>query len=148
MNRINIICLGVRDMAKSLRFYKDIGFRTYEKKDNPPVVFFDTQGTKLELFPIEQLAKDIDANSPPEISKSGFGGITLAINLKSENEVDSFMETVLKSGGVLAKKPEKVFWGGYSGYFRDPDGYYWEVAYAGSWQFDDNDMLVIDDNRQ
>lgn len=145
MNRINIICLGVADMAKSLEFYKKIGFQTYEKTSSPPVVFFDNQGTKLELYQIDALVKDINAVNPPSVSRGGFGGITLAINMKSENEVDMFMDTVLKHGGTIAKKPEKAFWGGYSGYFQDVDGYYWEVAYASSWQFDKNDMLIIED---
>ncbi len=146
MNRINLICLGVRDMVKSLEFYKNIGFQTYEKESSPAVVFFDNRGTKLELYPIDGLAKDINAANPPHISTGCFGGITLAINMKSENEVDTFMDTVFKYGGTIAKKPEKVFWGGYSGYFQDLDGYYWEVAYASSWQFDKNDMLIIEEN--
>lgn len=144
MNRINLVCLGVRNMERSLAFYKNIGFQTYVRENNPPVVFFDNQGSKLELYPIEELAKDIDAENPPVISPGGFCGVTLACNLKSEKEVDAFMEIVARHGGRIAKKPEKVFWGGYSGYFQDPDGYYWEVAYASSWQFDENDMLVID----
>lgn len=144
MNRINLICLGVRNMERSLAFYKNIGFQTYVKENDPPVVFFDNQGSKLELYPIEELAKDIDAENPPVISPGGFCGVTLACNLKSPKEVDAFMEIVVQYGGRIAKKPEKVFWGGYSGYFQDPDGYYWEVAYASSWQFDGNEMLVID----
>jgi len=146
MNRINLIGLGVKDMAKSLAFYKNIGFQTYEKRENPPIVFFDNQGTKLELYPIDGIAKDINADNPPEIITGGFCGITFAINLKSEYEVDTFMENVSKYGGTIAKKPEKVFWGGYSGYFQDPDGYYWEVAYASLWKFDENNMLIIEEN--
>ncbi|NLT57801.1 MAG: VOC family protein [Clostridiales bacterium] len=146
MNRINLICLGVRDMEKSLRFYKNIGFQTYEKESNPPIVFFDTQGTKLELYPIDGLAKDINADNPPPVNAGGFSGITLAINMKSEHEVDMFMDTVLTCGGTLAKKPETAFWGGYSGYFKDLDGYYWEVAYSSLWQFDENNMLILDKN--
>ncbi len=64
--------------------------------------------------------------------------------MKSESEVDAFMETVLKHGGTIVKRPEKVFWGGYSGYFQDPDDYYWEVAYGPAWNFDENDMLIIE----
>lgn len=143
MNRINLICLGVRDMPKSLAFYKRIGFRTFEKNDNPPIVFFDNQGTKLELFPLELLARDIDEQNPPPVSSQGFGGITLAINLKSREEVDALMDKAAFCGADIVKKPQVVSWGGYSGYFRDPDGYYWEVAYGPSWQFDDQDMLVI-----
>lgn len=144
MNRINIICLGVRDMAKSLAFYKNIGFNTPEKKEEPQIVFFDNQGTKLELYPLEELAKDINADNPPQIAVGEFCGITFAINLKSENEVDKFMDNVISHGGTIAKKPEKVFWGGYSGYFKDPDGYHWEVAYADVWEFDESNMLLID----
>ena len=146
MNRINLICLGVRDIKKSLAFYKNIGFHTYEKKDKPAVVFFDNQGTKLELHPLEELVRDIDAENPPPLSLDGFGGITLACNLKSEAEVDAFMKRVKEHGGVIAKQPQKVFWGGYSGYFQDPDGYYWEVAYGPAWKFDDNNMLVIEED--
>ncbi|MDL2207814.1 VOC family protein [Desulfovibrio sp. OttesenSCG-928-M16] len=145
MNRINLICLGVRDIKKSLEFYRNIGFKTYEKKDTPPIVFFDTQGTKLELYPLEALVKDINAETPPPLSQSGFCGITLACNMKSKEEVDEAMERVRQHGGVVVKTPQEVFWGGYSGYFQDPDGYYWEVAYAASWKFDANDMLIIED---
>lgn len=143
MNRINLICLGVRNMEKSLAFYKSIGFQTFEKENNPVIIFFNNQGSKLELYPIEELAKDINAESPPLLSAGGFSGITLACNMKSEAEVDQLMELVALQGGNIVKKPEKVFWGGYSGYFQDPDGYYWEVAYGPSWEFDENDMLVI-----
>ena len=64
--------------------------------------------------------------------------------MKSKEEVDEFMKIVEESGGKVVKDPEKVFWGGYSGYFTDLDGYHWEVAYSDSWKFDENDMLVID----
>lgn len=148
MNRINLICLGVRDMVKSLTFYKAIGFHTYEKEDCPPIVFFNSQGSKLELFPIEELVKDIDANNPPKLISGGFYGITLACNMKSEGEVDNFMTMVAKNGSTIVKKPEKVFWGGYSGYFQDLDGYYWEVAYGPNWKFDENDMLIIEENNK
>lgn len=96
INRVNIICLGVRDMEKSLAFYKNIGFKTYVKDNNPPIVFFDNQGTKLELYSIEGLAKDINAENPPAIPQKGFCGITLAINMKSKKEVNDFMEIVRK----------------------------------------------------
>ena len=142
MNRINLICLGVKDMQKSLAFYKKLGFKTYEKDDCPLVVFFDNQGTKLELYPLEALAKDINAVNPP--STGGFCGITLACNVKSKIEVDTFIQKAYSCGATIAKKPQEVFWGGYSGYFQDLDGYYWEVAYSDSWKFDENDMLVID----
>ncbi len=145
MNRINLICLGVRDMQRSLEFYQNIGFQTYVNEKKPPIVFFDTQGSKLELYPLDELAKDINEDNPPKLSAGGFGGITLACNMRSIEEVDAFFELIEQNGGNIAKQPQKVFWGGYSGYFQDPDGYYWEVAYGPNWEFDENDMLIIDE---
>ena len=146
MNRISVICLGVKDMAASLRFYRDgLGFSTDEKEDNPKVVFFNTTGTKFELYPLTLLAEDIDENNPPQIA-AGFAGITLAYNVKSEDEVHEIMELAKKAGAVIAKEPQKVFWGGYSGYFKDLNGYYWEVAYNPYWSFDENDMLVFENS--
>lgn len=76
--------MGVKDIKASLDFYKNIGFKTYETQANPTIVFFDNQDSKLELYPIEQLAKDINAENPPFINQ-GFSGITFACNTKSEN---------------------------------------------------------------
>ena len=143
MNRINVICLGVRQMEKSIRFYRDgLGFQTNEKEDNPKVIFFNTSGTKFELYPLELLAQDIDETNPPEIGK-GFSGITLAYNVKSESEVHEIIELARKAGASIVKEPEKVFWGGYHAYFADPDGYYWEVAYNPYWSLDENNMVVL-----
>ena len=143
MNRISIICLGVKDMAQSIRFYRDgLGFATYEKEDSPKVVFFNTTGTKFELYPLKLLAEDINEKNPPHIA-TGFAGITLAYNVKSEDEVHEIMELAKRAGAVIAKEPQRVFWGGYSGYFIDPNGYYWEVAYNPHWSFDEQDMLVL-----
>ena len=143
MNRINIICLGVKDIVKSRAFYEGLGFVTPNREENPAVVFFENAGTRLELYPLGLLAEDINAQSPPEIGK-GFGGITLAFNAKSREEADAVLERVVSLGGKIAKQPQKVFWGGYSGYFQDLDGYYWEVAYWEGWKFDANDMIVIE----
>lgn len=140
MNRINLICLGVEDMERSVKFYRDgLGFQTDEKGDKPDIVFFRTSGTKLELYPLAALAKDINEENPPV--KKGFSGITLAYNAKSRREVDEVMGRARAAGAVIAKEAVDVFWGGYSGYFQDPDGYYWEVAYGPDFQFDDQDML-------
>lgn len=144
MNRLNLVCLGVKQMSAALAFYKEIGFKTIETQEDPPIVFFNNQGSKLELYSIEELVKDINEENPPELSTGGFSGITLACNLKSKEAVDQVMEQVKSAGGTIVKKPQTVSWGGYSGYFRDLDGYYWEVAYADSWQFDEQDMLIVD----
>lgn len=143
MNRMNIICLGVNDMEESIRFYRDgLGFKTDEKGNHPEVVFFSTSGTKLELYPIELLAKDINENDPPKIA-NGFAGITLAYNAKSKREVCEIIELARKAGAKIVKEPQDVFWGGYHGYFSDPNGYYWEVAWGPDSSFDKNDMLEI-----
>ncbi|GHV28036.1 glyoxalase [Synergistales bacterium] len=144
MNRANLICLGVKDLKKSRAFYSDIlGFRTPNTEEDPQVVFFDNQGTKLELCPLNKLAEDIDEKNPPRPG-GGFSGITMAYNAKSKAEVDEIFLKLKEAGVKIAKQPQTVFWGGYSGYFQDPDGYYWEVAYADIWKFDGNDMLIIE----
>ena len=81
---------------------------------------------------------------PPSI-KEGFAGITLAYNAKSMEEVDDVLKRAERAGAVIQKQPKKTDWGGYGGYFTDLDGYYWEVAYGEDWEFDDNNMLVIND---
>lgn len=143
MNRINLVTVGVEDMSKSLTFYQKIGFKTSETSDSPPIVFFDNEGSKLELFPLKELEKDIDPDDPPVRMKESFSGITFACNMKSKAEVDDMMKRVEKAGGEVVKHPQIVYWGGYSGYFKDPDGYYWELAYADDWQFDEQNMLII-----
>lgn len=147
MNRINLITLGVRNIGESLKFYREIGFEasvTGEEK-SPVIVFFKNEGSKLELFPIAELAKDINQENPPELSKGGFSGITLAYNAKSEAEVDDIMQLVKKAGAEVVKEPQALSWGGYGGYFTDLDGYYWEVAYGAVWEFDESNMLIIKD---
>lgn len=141
MNRMNIICLGVRNMEKATRFYREgLGFQTDEKDNNPKIIFFNTYGTKLELYPIELLAKDINEDNPPKIT-DGFAGITLAYNAKSKEEVNKIIELARKAGAKIVKEPQDVFWGGYHGYFSDPDGYFWEVAWGPNFTFDENNML-------
>ncbi|PAE38962.1 VOC family protein [Bacillus sp. 7884-1] len=143
MNRINLITLGVKNISQSLKFYRDgLGFETSVTEETPGIVFFKNGGTKLALYPLDELSKDINESDPP--AGQGFSGITLAYNAKSEEEVNQIFETVEQVGGKIVKAPQKVFWGGYSGYFSDPDGYHWEAAYAESWNFDENDMLIID----
>lgn len=143
MNRVNVICLGVRDMAASVRFYRDgMGFRTKEKGDSPQVVFFSTPGVKLELYPIGKLAEDIDAVNPPSVAP-GFSGVTLAYNAQSKDEVRAMIELARKVGAKVVKEPQEVFWGGYHGYFADPDGYFWEVAWNPEWQLDENGLIRL-----
>jgi uncharacterized protein len=143
MNRINLITLGVKDISKALKFYRDgLGFETLVDEENPAIVFFNNAGTKLALYPLHELEKDINEDTPPV--GTGFSGITLSFNAKSHEEVDAVIAKAELAGGKIVKSPQRVFWGGYSGYFSDLDGYHWEVAYGDNWQFDDNDMLIIE----
>jgi len=143
MNRINVIALGVRDMQKSVKFYREgLEFQSKETEDCPKVIFFSTFGTKLELYPLDLLAQDINEENPPKTTQD-FSGITLAYNVKSEQEVHDIIELARKAGATITKEPQKVFWGGYHAYFADPDGYYWEVAYNPFVSFDENGMLQL-----
>jgi hypothetical protein len=119
-----MITLGVRDLEVAIRFYEDgLGFPRMESP--PEVAFFTLDGTWLGLYGRDALAAD--ATVSPE--GSGFESFALAHNVASEAEVDQVIGQAVSAGATLVKRPGKVFWGGYSGYFRDPDGHLWEVAY-------------------
>lgn len=145
LNRLNLLTLGVKDMAASLKFYREgLGFDVSVVGDEtqPNVIFIKNKGTRISLFPIEDLIEDIGgplALTPPE----GFTGVTLAYNGKSKDEVDQVMKQALAAGAELIKAPQTTSWGGYGGYFKELNGFYWEVAYGPDWQFDDNDMLIV-----
>lgn len=124
--KISLITLGVADLGKSLSFYRDgLGFGTHNYTEGDDVVFFEMEGTWLALYPKDKLAED--ATVPPE--GSGFTGITLAHNVGSKEEADTVFDMAISAGAAPIKKPQEVFWGGYSGYFADLDGYLWEVAF-------------------
>ncbi|MBO1002054.1 VOC family protein [Pseudogracilibacillus auburnensis] len=146
MNRLNIITLGTKDIVKAHSFYKKLGFETSIRgtETDPAIIFFKNEGTKIALYPLELLAKDINNETPPPIS-NGFPGITLAYNAKSIQEVDELIVKAKLAGATIQKEPTKTDWGGYGGYFTDLDGYYWEVAYGEDWEFDESNMLVIRD---
>ena len=122
--RISMITLGVHDLAASIRFYEEgLGFPRMESP--PEVAFFTLSGTWLGLYPRVALAEDATVSPQGE----GFEGFTLAHNVSSEAEVKEVMSQALVAGASLVKEAQKVFWGGFSGYFRDPDEHLWEVAY-------------------
>ena len=128
--RISLVTLGVTDLARSRAFYDALGWERVG--DNEGVAFFRTGGAILSLYPLESLAED--AHLGPE--RTGFSGISLAINLASVEAVDAAFATAAAIGATILKPAELVFWGGYSGYFADPDGYAWEVAHNPHWPLD------------
>ncbi len=146
MNRLNIITLGTKDIVKSHQFFRQLGFETSVRgpETNPDIIFFKNEGTKIALYPLEELAKDINENLQPAAG-STFQGFTLAYNAKSMVEVDEIIAKAELAGATIQKKPQATDWGGYGGYFTDLDGYYWEVAYGEFWDFDESNMLVIRD---
>lgn len=139
--RISIITLGVKDMARAIRFYRDgLGFPT-DAKDDAQIAFFATTGTRLALYPIAALAADIapDIHAAP----AGFGGITLAHNVRRKEEVAEVLNLAQAAGGKSVKEAQDVFWGGHSGYFTDLDGYFWEVAWSPRGAFDETGAVIL-----
>jgi catechol 2,3-dioxygenase-like lactoylglutathione lyase family enzyme len=136
--RLTLVTLGVADVARSRRFYEALGFRASAASQDS-VAFLDAGGVVLALFGRAALAED--ATVPD--SKPGFSGIALAHNTRSEADVDRVLREAVAAGGRLTKPGQKVFWGGYSGYFADPDGHLWEVAYNPAWPLDAEGRLQL-----
>lgn len=136
--RISLVTLGVRDVDAATAFYRALGWR-YSDSSQPGVVsFLDTAGARLSLFGMDDLARDATVATPA--AGAGFRGVTLAINLAAEAEVDAGLAAAAAAGGRIVKAAERVFWGGYSGYFADPDGHLWEVAYNPGWPLGDDGL--------
>ncbi len=127
--RLTLVTLGVADLKRARRFYeKGLGWETASAKD-ADAVFFQIGGSVLGLYPRDALAEDaciVDEGS-------GFGGIALAYNVRTREEVDGVLAEAAEAGATILKPAENAFWGGYSGYFADPDGHPWEVAWNPHW---------------
>jgi uncharacterized protein len=123
-NNASAVTLGVNDLERSRGFYEGLGWKQ-SMAQSEGLVFFQTGGMSLALYPCEALAKD--ANVSPE--GEGFRRITLAYNARSRAEVDAVLDEAKAAGAEIIKAAEEAFWGGYSGYFADPDGFLWEVAF-------------------
>lgn len=141
--RITLITLGVADLGRSVRFYRDgLGLPTnYQPGD--PIAFFDTLGTKFALFPLHELAGDISPETKP--SSGGFSGITIAHNVRLKEEVAAVLAEAERAGGKIVKPAQDVFWGGHSGYFTDPDGHCWEVAWNPLSPLGDDGFMTLGD---
>lgn len=122
--RISLITLGVEDVLRSTAFYEKLGW-TKSDASQEAITFIQLKGTVLGLFSRQSLADDAHI----ENTAKGFSGVTLAHNVTSEKGVDAVYKFAIACGATEVKKPEKVLWGGYSGYFADPDGHLWEIAF-------------------
>jgi catechol 2,3-dioxygenase-like lactoylglutathione lyase family enzyme len=136
--RVSMITLGVSDMARARRFYEDgLGWRRANEHDE--VTFYQAGGMVLGLYGREALAED--AGIPD--AGSGFRAIALAYNTRERAEVDAVLDEAEAAGGRIVKSAEQAFWGGYSGYFADPDGHLWEVAWNPHWTFADDGSVLL-----
>ena len=136
--RVSIITLGVADLARSREFYERLGWRR-SMSTTAGIVFFQACGMAVALYPRHELAKD--ASVPPD--GHGFSGISLAYNARSRTEVDSVLAEAKTAGASILKPAQEAFWGGYSGYFSDPDGFLWEVAWNPSFPIEKDGSIRI-----
>ncbi|AWD21957.1 VOC family protein [Fuscovulum blasticum] len=136
--RVTLITLGVADLAAARAFYARLGWAEH-KESQPGVAFFQMNGAALALFGVADLAADQGRPG----AALGTGAITLAQNFATEAEVDAAFAAALAAGGTALKAPEKVFWGGYSGYWADLDGHVWEVAFNPFWPLADDGSLTL-----
>jgi len=137
--RITVITLGVNNLEQSLKFYRDgLGLPTQgiigREFEHGAVAFFDLQsGLKLAIWPRADIAYDAKVpKAPPSATE-----MTIGHNVSSKKEVDSVMEQAKKAGAVITSNAQDTFWGGYAGYFQDPDGHLWEVAWNPQWKIED-----------
>lgn len=137
--KLTLVTLGVRDLQKSIAFFEDgLGWKRSSASQDG-VAFFQLNGMVLSLFGRKELAAD--ANVPE--AGSGFPAFSLALNAKDRAEVVSVLEQAAKAGAEIVKPAEEVFWGGYSGYFRDPEGFLFEVAHNPFWELDEKDNIIL-----
>jgi uncharacterized protein len=136
--RLSLVTLGVADLERSRRFYEDgLGWR--RGNAHAEVVFFQLGGLVLALFARSALAADAGLQA----AGSGFGGIALAYNARSRAEVDAVLGEARAAGATILKPAQDAFWGGYSGYFADPDGHPWEVAWNPDWTILDDGSVRL-----
>jgi catechol 2,3-dioxygenase-like lactoylglutathione lyase family enzyme len=135
--RLTVVTLGVSDLARSRAFYEKLGWKTGAAPDDD-VVFFQSGGMVVALWGRSQLAEDSGVTEG-----TGWGGITLAHNVRSQSEVDSSMSEAAAAGAKITRRAGATFWGGYSGVFLDPDGYPWEVAYNPHWTISEDGSVTL-----
>jgi hypothetical protein len=138
--RMSIVTLGVADLARSRAFYKAIGWRQ-SSAGNDAIAFYQAGGLILALYPRPELAKDANLASEGQ----GFSGFTLSYNARSRGEVDAVLAEAKVAGATILKPAQEAFWGGYSGYFADPDNFIWEVAFNPSFPIADDGSIELPD---
>ena len=136
--RISYLTLGVADLSRSRAFYAGLGFAE-SKKSNANIAFYEMPGVVFALYARTALAED--AHQPDEGAPKGFHGVALAQNQRTKSDVDKTLSAAVRAGAKLLKPAHDTFWGGYAGYFADPDGFAWEVAYNPHWPMDDSGRL-------
>jgi len=138
--RLNIVTLGVKNIERAVQFYKDgLGWPLSSISGGDFAIFKISTGTALALYPRHLLAKDACIED-----YGGYGGITLAQNVSSKEEVDKALSQAVLAGGTLLKAAGNTEWGGYSGYFADPDGHPWEVAWAPIFELRQDNLVLPD----
>jgi len=140
ISKVTILTLGVADLDKATDFYR-IVLGTPPNTSSEGITFIELPGTWIALYPLERLAADISPGIP--VARMGFSGITLAHNARSRNEVVEIVRRAESAGARVVKEPQDTFWGGYSGYFADLDGYYWEVAWGPMFEFAENGEMKL-----
>ena len=136
--RVSIVTLGVADLRRSREFYEGLGWRR-SMANAEGIVFFQTGGMALALYPRHELAKDANVAADGH----GFSGVSLAYNARNREEVDSVLAEAKSVGARILKPAQEAFWGGYSGYFSDPDGFLWEVAWNPSFPISEDGAIQI-----
>ena len=137
--RLSLITLGISDLDRARNFYEALGWKTGASPDDD-VAFFQAGGMIVALWGRAKLAEDSAVTEG-----SGWGGITLAYNTRSQTEVDEVIEEARAAGATIGREPAETFWGGYSAVFIDPDGYPWEVAHNPNWTIEEDGSVKLGD---
>ncbi len=135
--RLSLITLGVSDLARARSFYEGLGWKTRAAPDDD-VVFFQAGGMIVALWDRKKLEEDSEVKDA-----GGWGGVTLAYNTRSPDEVDSVIEEARKAGATIGREPGETFWGGYSAAFIDPEGHPWEIAHNPRWTIRDDGSVEL-----
>jgi catechol 2,3-dioxygenase-like lactoylglutathione lyase family enzyme len=135
--RLSLVTLGVSDLGRARAFYEALGWKTGAAPGDD-VVFFQAGGMIVALWGRGQLAEDSGVEDG-----GGWGGVTLALNVRSPAEVDAVVEEARAAGARIVREPAETFWGGYSGVFVDPDGHPWEVAHNPHWTLADDGSVSL-----